>query len=127
MSKEDSWADYVTFDDPHNQAVYEKMVNERTRIFGKLEDLMQDEVEHNLVLEELMKLDPNRRCFRMVGAVLVERNVKEVTVALTDHRNRVQSLIKELKKQVELKQEEIVKFTNEVGTKPIKESNIPST
>lgn len=120
MNKADSWADYVTFEDPQHQALYEKMLNERTRIFSKLEDLMQDELEHNLVLEELTKLDPDRKCFRMVGAVLVERNVREVMLALTDHRDRVQVLIKELKKQVEQKQEEIIKLTKEVGTKPMK-------
>ena len=35
-----------------------------------------------LVIEALKETDPNRRCFRLVGGVLVERTVAEVLPAL---------------------------------------------
>ena len=34
-------------------------------------------------------MDADRKCFRMVGGVLVERTVKEVLPALTSNRDQV--------------------------------------
>lgn len=42
-----------------------------------------------LVIETLTGVDGDRKCFRMVGEVLVERTVKEVLPALITHRDQV--------------------------------------
>ena len=42
-----------------------------------------------LVIETLQDVDKDRKCFRMVGGVLVERTVKEVLPALTTNRDQV--------------------------------------
>jgi chaperonin cofactor prefoldin len=42
-----------------------------------------------LVEETLEPLDPDRRAFRLVGGVLVERTVKEVLPTVKEHRNNV--------------------------------------
>lgn len=42
-----------------------------------------------LVIETLQNVDADRKCFRMVGGVLVERTVKEVLPALTSNRDQV--------------------------------------
>lgn len=41
-----------------------------------------------LVIETLQNVDADRKCFRMVGGVLVERTVKEVLPALTTNRDQ---------------------------------------
>ena len=46
----------------------------------------------SLVIETLSKTDEGRRCFRMVGGVLVERTVKEVLPAVADKRDNVRPL-----------------------------------
>ena len=43
-----------------------------------------------LVIETLQDVDKDRKCFRMVGGVLVERTVKEVLPALVTNRDQVQ-------------------------------------
>ena len=42
-----------------------------------------------LVIETLTDVDGDRRCFRMVGGVLVERTVKEVLPALIINRDQM--------------------------------------
>ena len=42
----------------------------------------------SLVIETLTPLEPSRRCFRMIGGVLVERTVKEVLPTLTTNREQ---------------------------------------
>ena len=42
-----------------------------------------------LVIETLEKQDRDKRCFRLVGGVLVERKVGEVEPALVSNRDKV--------------------------------------
>jgi chaperonin cofactor prefoldin len=50
-----------------------------------------------LVVSALKDVDPERKCFRMVGGVLVERTVKDVLPALVNNREQVR-IKKALKK-----------------------------
>lgn len=49
-----------------------------------------------LVIESISSLEPDRKCFRMVGGVLVERTVKEVLPALETNYSGVCSKFKTL-------------------------------
>ena len=42
-----------------------------------------------LVIDTLQKVDKDRKCFRLVGGVLVERKVAEVEPALVGNREKV--------------------------------------
>lgn len=44
---------------------------------------------HRVVEEILQPLDPDRRAFRLVGGVLVERTVKEVLPTVSTNRENV--------------------------------------
>ncbi len=43
----------------------------------------------SLVIDTLKDVDPSRKCFRLVGGVLVERTVKEVLPALENNKKQV--------------------------------------
>ena len=46
-------------------------------------------IDFRLVIETLEGVEKDRKCFRMVGGVLVERKVGEVEPALVSNRDKV--------------------------------------
>merc|ERR1712105_300642 len=70
-------------------------------------ELQQDLNEHKIVIETLDGVAGDRKCFRMVGGVLVERTVKDVMPALASNRDKMGKLIGSLEKQLQEKGEEI--------------------
>lgn len=61
---------------------YQKLNQELQMLAAKLNDLDIKAQEHQLVHNALEPLDKNRKCFRLVGGVLVERTVSEVLPVL---------------------------------------------
>ena len=45
--------------------------------------------EHEAVIKALSNLDPDRKCFRLVGEVLVERTVSEVLPAVSANHEQI--------------------------------------
>ncbi|XP_058016744.1 prefoldin subunit 2 [Ahaetulla prasina] len=66
--------------------------------------------EHKLVIETLREVDPTRKCFRMVGGVLVERTVKEVLPALENNKEQINKIIETLTQQLQTKGRELNEF-----------------
>lgn len=55
----------------------------------KIGELEQESEEHNLVIETISPMNSDRKCFRMVGGVLIERTVEEVLPALKHNNEQV--------------------------------------
>jgi len=62
---------------------------------------------HRLVLETLEPLPVERKCFRMINGVLVERTVKDVVPALKTNSEGLKKVLEELMKQYRTKQSEM--------------------
>ena len=56
-----------------------------------------DHHEHELVLSAMDGLEPTRKCFRLVGGVLVERTVAEVHPAVDSNKEKIKSVIESLR------------------------------
>jgi len=80
---------------------------EQRSMATKLSELQMDLNEHKLVIETLEGVEKDRKCFRMVGGVLVERQVGEVQPALTSNRDKMAKLIETLEKQLSEKGQDI--------------------
>ncbi|CRG95688.1 prefoldin subunit 2, putative [Plasmodium gallinaceum] len=104
------------------KSTYEQIEKDRVQLVSKIEELYQDVVEHKLVLEALENVPSDRRCYRMVGEILVERTVGEIKPALIDHKNKVEQIISECQKKLDEKNNEISKFMKNSQT-----LNIPSS
>ncbi|KAL8693804.1 MAG: hypothetical protein Q9218_001452 [Villophora microphyllina] len=63
-----------------------------------------------LVLETLKPLPDDRKCFRMINGVLVERTVKDVMPALQTNSDGLRKVLDELVKQYKRQQEEMEKW-----------------
>ncbi|XP_010779974.1 prefoldin subunit 2 [Notothenia coriiceps] len=70
-------------------ATFQRMRQEQRSMASKSADFEMDINEHSLVIETLKEVDPSRKCFRLVGGVLVERTVKEVLPALESNKEQV--------------------------------------
>ncbi|MDI1488286.1 MAG: Cochaperone prefoldin complex subunit [Ramalina farinacea] len=72
--------------------------------------LTQKKQQGRLVLETLGPLPPERKCFRMINGVLVERTVKDVTPALQTNSDGLKKVLEELVKQYKKQQDDMEKW-----------------
>merc|ERR1712018_304511 len=91
-------------------AKFQEMRQQQRIIIGKISELEMEKKEHELVLATLTTVPDDRKCFRMVGGVLVERTVSEVTPALTTNTTQITKLIETLQKQLETKGTELNEY-----------------
>jgi len=63
-----------------------------------------------LVVSAIDKLESTRRCYRLVGGVLVERTVGEVLPAVTKNRDGLLDITKQLREQLQKKSTELNEF-----------------
>ncbi|XP_030833531.1 prefoldin subunit 2 [Strongylocentrotus purpuratus] len=96
----------------HEQIVagFNQLRQDQRALVSKIAELDSDQNEHRLVLETLQEVDGERKCFRLVGGVLVERTVKDVLPALTHNKEQIEQLTKGLTKQMESKGREINEY-----------------
>lgn len=91
-------------------AGFNKLRGEQRALAAKSAQLDMELTEHNLVIDALRDIDPERRCYRMVGGVLVERTVKEVLPALQSNKEQISRLLEALAQQVSAKGREINEY-----------------
>ena len=65
---------------------------------------------NRLVMETLEPLPQDRKCFRLINGVLVERTVKDVLPALKTNSDGLKQVLEELLKQYKGKQDEMDKW-----------------
>lgn len=70
-------------------AAFEQLINERDSLSAKTIELQAEQAEHELVIKTLDPQDASRKCFRLVGEVLVERTVGEVLPAVKKNRDNL--------------------------------------
>lgn len=77
---------------------------------SKAAELEMEINEHSLVIETLKEVDPSRKCFRLVGGVLVERTVKEVMPALENNKEQITKIVDSLNSQMQAKGRELTEY-----------------
>ncbi|CAL1396749.1 unnamed protein product [Linum trigynum] len=90
--------------------MYTSMRTELNQIYSKITELEMEVSEHSLVINAIQPLDPARRCYRMIGGVLVERNIKEVLPAVQRNKEGIEEVIARLNEALEKKKKEIADF-----------------
>jgi len=92
------------------QQQYSNYKNGLQQIAQKIGDVESEAEEHKLVLETLEPLPADRKCFRMINGVLVERTVKDVVPALKTNSEGLKKVLEDLVKQYNSKQTEMEKW-----------------
>ncbi|VVC34738.1 Prefoldin beta-like [Cinara cedri] len=83
---------------------------EQKQLATKLSEIELDLNEHNTVIETLKKLDGGRKCFRLIGGILVERNISDVLPTLIKNSGEMRKIINTLNDQLTKKGTEINEF-----------------
>ncbi|KAF8559182.1 Prefoldin beta-like protein [Imleria badia] len=102
--------------DQEIQQAYSRFQNDLQTLAGKIGELEQEAEEHTLVLstlDEALAEEPDRKCFRLIGGVLVERTVKDVVPALQTNRDGIKKVITTLTEQIKSKEQEFETFKRE--------------
>ncbi|KAF4396881.1 hypothetical protein CsatB_019286 [Cannabis sativa] len=87
--------------------MYASLRSELNQIYSKITELEMEVSEHSLVMNAIQPLDPSRRCYRMIGGVLVERTIKEVLPAVQRNKEGLEEVIARLNEALERKKREI--------------------
>ncbi|KAJ8747448.1 hypothetical protein K2173_008745 [Erythroxylum novogranatense] len=87
--------------------MYASLRSELNQIYSKITELEMEASEHSLVINAIQPLDPTRRCYRMIGGVLVERTIKEVLPAVQRNKEGIEEVISRLNEALERKKKEI--------------------
>ncbi|XP_023935653.2 prefoldin subunit 2 [Bicyclus anynana] len=88
-------------------AGFQNLRSEQRQLANKISELEMDLNEHKIVIETLRGVEAARKCFRMVGGVLVERTVADVLPELEGNRDRLPAALQALNEQLARKGQEI--------------------
>ncbi|ELR10901.1 prefoldin subunit 2, putative [Acanthamoeba castellanii str. Neff] len=75
---------------------FQAMRSECNELVQKIGELEIEQNEHRLVIDAVSGLDAGRRCYRLVGGVLVERTVGEVLPAVRKNLEGIEQILKTL-------------------------------
>ncbi|KAI9682468.1 MAG: hypothetical protein M1829_000260 [Trizodia sp. TS-e1964] len=95
------------------QHQYTTYKNNLQQLAQKIGDIEQDTEEHKckrLVLETLQPLPNDRKCFRLINGVLVERTIAEVIPALETNSEGLKKVLDELLKQYKKTESDMEKW-----------------
>jgi len=107
--------------DQEVQSNYTRLQSDLQALASKIGELESEAEEHELVLttlKDVLGTDPSRKCFRLIGGVLVERTVKDVVPALQTNRDGIQRVIVNLAEQYKSKETEFGTFVREYNIRP---------
>eukprot|EP00056_Hartaetosiga_gracilis_P014430 m.240544 g.240544 ORF g.240544 m.240544 type:complete len:119 (-) comp15393_c0_seq1:95-451(-) len=76
----------------------------------KIAELQGDIEEHRIVVETLSKTPKDRKCFRLVGDVLMERTVAEILPAVEQNKAQIEMMHKQLSTKLEEHNKQLTAF-----------------
>lgn len=101
-----------------------------SQLRSELKDLQSKAVQfeidlqqHERVLQSISDLPDDRRCYRLVGEVLVQMTIAQAKPALEQQKNSLKELVETFQQKVKAKEEELLKFQkdNNIHIRPISE------
>eukprot|EP01040_Poterioochromonas_malhamensis_P019704 gene19704-23344_t len=94
---------------------YKRMMADCQQIAAKISELNYERDEHKLVVDILGKLESERKAFRLVGSVLVERTVGDVLPTVSQNFEGIKELLGKLDESLKEKDEERRQYKEKYG------------
>ncbi|KAL0580069.1 Cochaperone prefoldin complex subunit [Marasmius crinis-equi] len=111
--------------DQEIQQNYNRFTSDLQALARKIGELESESEEHGLVLttlEEALQVEPDRKCFRLIGGVLVERTVKDVVPALQTNRDGIRKAVESLAEQYKTKEKDFDTFKQDYNIRLVSRS-----
>lgn len=89
---------------------YNVLRQEQSKLMSRIAEIEGERHEHALVVDTLKPLDPERKCHRLVGGVLVERTVATVTPEVENALIQIDTALKNFNDQLMRKDKELETF-----------------
>jgi prefoldin subunit 2 len=99
------------------QMEYEQMSKEKNALMHKINELQQEVREHKLVEGVFDTVEADRKAWRLVGGVLVQRTVKDIQPQIVENREKIEGIVGTLTKQLETKSKQVAAFEQKYGQK----------
>ena len=97
-------------------AQYNDLKQKYSLFFRKALEIEQELAEHNLVASTLAQLKNNRKCFRKIGGVLVEKDSdtvkKDLEIEISNIKQTLDVVYKSMKQQEEMMQSFTKKYSS---------------
>lgn len=106
-----------------NTNVVLRTLRQERQITSKIAELESEAKEHELVIKTMGPMESERKCFRLVGGVLVERTVGEVLPAVKKNKEGLEQVLAKLREQIEEKNKELSAFQAKYNIKMKSSSN----
>merc|ERR1712170_78452 len=108
------------------QQKYMQIKNEYTALFKSVISLEEDKKEHLLVYDTIKDLDAGRKCWRMVGGVMVERTIGKIMPPLKQKIDtEISEKLKSYNERLTTKEKQMVELEKELGIVTKKEGQQP--
>ncbi|KAI4874394.1 hypothetical protein NFI96_013704 [Prochilodus magdalenae] len=91
-------------------AGFQRLRQEQRSMATKAAELEMEISEHSLVIDALKEADPSRKCYRLIGGVLVERTVSDVLPALENNKEQISKIVESLGTQLQTKGRELNEY-----------------
>lgn len=91
-------------------ARFNEMRQQLAETASKIADLEADAHEHELVVKTLKPMDKDRKCYRLVGDVLVQRTVAETLPAVERNKAGLDDVVGKLKGQLDRQEKALEAF-----------------
>jgi prefoldin subunit 2 len=82
--------------------------------------------EHINVLDICKDMAPERRCYRLVGGTLLERNVGQVAPALADQREKIEAMIAKMSEDLQKTEQEADRLIKVAQDVAVENAGLPS-
>ncbi|KZZ87835.1 Prefoldin beta-like protein [Ascosphaera apis ARSEF 7405] len=89
------------------QTQYQTYKNTLQQLATRVGEIEYEAEEHKLVISSLEPLPSDRKCFRLMNGVLVQRTVGDVLPSLKTNYDGLKKVLEELLKQYQQKQAEM--------------------
>eukprot|EP00758_Cryptobia_borreli_P012648 Tbor_TRINITY_DN5765_c3_g7::TRINITY_DN5765_c3_g7_i1::g.20166::m.20166/K09549/PFDN2; prefoldin subunit 2 len=89
---------------------YNHLRQEQGTLMTRISELDGESHEHLLVLDTLTPMEPNRRCHRLIGGVLVERSVETVIPEIKESLENINNVLGQFNEKLLAKEKEMDEF-----------------